>query len=156
MDGDHPIEQSRAATPAALRAAFAELAAQRVVLEHLLLKPNMVLAGRDSAVQPSVEESATATLRCLRVAVPPAVPGIVFLSGGQPPELATARLNAMNAAGPQAWVLSFSYSRAIQNAVLEAWRGLAANVPAAQDAFARRARLNGLARMGQYQPEVTS
>ena len=156
MDGDHPIEQSAEATLAALRATITELAAQHVVLEHLLLKPNMVVAGRDSAVQPSVEETAAATLRCLRAAVPPAVPGIVFLSGGQSPELATARLNAMNTAGPQAWVLSFSYSRAIQDPVLEAWRGRAANVPAAQDAFARRARLNGLARMGQYQPEATS
>lgn len=156
MDGDHPIEQSAAATLAALRATVTELAAQHVVLEHLLLKPNMVVAGRDSAVQPSVEETAAATLRCLRAAVPPAVPGIVFLSGGQSPELATARLSAMNAAGPQAWALSFSYSRALQDPVLEAWRGRAANAPAAQDAFARRARLNGLARMGQYQREATT
>lgn len=155
MDGDHSIEQSGAATLAALRATFAELAAQRVVLEHLLLKPNMVLAGRDSAVEPSVEDTAAATLRCLRASVPPAVPGIVFLSGGQSPELATERLNAMNAAGPQPWVLTFSYSRAIQDPVLAAWRGEPVNVSAAQNAFADRARLNGLARMGEYQPEAT-
>ncbi|MGI8829452.1 MAG: class I fructose-bisphosphate aldolase [Candidatus Limnocylindria bacterium] len=156
MDGDHPIEASAAATLAALRATFAELAAQRVVLEQLLLKPNMVLAGRDSAVQPSVQGAATATLRCLRAAVPPAVPGIVFLSGGQDPELATARLNAMNAVGPQPWVLTFSYSRAIQDPVLAAWRGDRANVQAAHDAFGRRARLNGLAAKGRYQPEATA
>ncbi len=156
MDGNHPIEASAAATLAALRATFAELAAQRVVLEHLLLKPNMVLAGRDSAVQPSVQDSAIATLRCLRAVVPPAVPGIVFLSGGQDPELATARLYAMNAAGPQPWVLTFSFSRAIQDPVVGAWRGEPANVPAAQAAFARRARLNGLARMGRYKSEATS
>ncbi len=111
---------------------FAELAAQRVALEHLLLKPNMVLAGRDSAVQPSVQESATATLRCVRAVVPPAVPGIAFLSGGQGPELATTRLGAMNAAGPQPRVLTFSYSRAVEDPVLAAWRGEPADVPAAQ------------------------
>jgi fructose-bisphosphate aldolase class I len=155
MDGDHPNEASAAATLAALRATFAELVAQRVVLEHLLLKPNMVLAGRDGAVQPSVQESATATLRCLRAVVPPAVPGVVFLSGGQDPELATARLNAMNAAGPQPWVLTFSYSRAIQDPVLAAWRGDPANVAAAQAVFADRARRNGLARMGRYELEET-
>lgn len=116
----------------------------------------MVLADRDSAVQPSVEDTAAATLRCLCAAVPPAVPGIVFLSGGQSPELATERLNAMNAALPQPGVLTFSYSRAIQDPVLAAWRGEPANVPLAHDAFARRARLNGLARMGEYQPEATS
>jgi fructose-bisphosphate aldolase class I len=156
MDGDHSIERSGAATLAALRATFAELAAQRVVLEHLLLKPNMVLAGRDSAVQPSIQESATATLRCLRAVVPPAVPGIVFLSGGQSPELATTRLSAMNAAGPQSWVLTFSYSRAIQDPVLAAWHGDPANVPAAQAAFAACARRNGLAAQGRYQPEATA
>lgn len=156
LDGDHSIERSAAATVAALRATFAELAGQRVVLEHMLLKPSMVLVGRDFADQPSIEEAAVATVRCLRETVPAAVPGIVFLSGGQSPELATARLNAMNQAGPHAWVLSFSYARAIQDPVLEAWRGLSANVPAAQEAFARRVRLNGLARMGQYQTEATS
>ncbi len=154
MDGDHTIEQSGAATLTALRATFAELAAQRVDPEHLLLKPNMVLAGRDSPTQPSIEESATATLRCLRAVVPPAVPGIVFLSGGQSPELATARLSAMNTARPQPWVLTFSYSRAIQDPVLAAWRGEPDNVPAAQEAFANRARLNSLARMGRYQAEA--
>ncbi len=154
MDGDHTMEASAAATLAALRATFAELAAQRVDLEHLLLKPNMVLAGRDSPTQPSIEESAAATLACLRQTVPPAVPGVAFLSGGQSPELATARLNAMNAAGSQPWVLTFSYSRAIQDPVLAAWRGEASNAPAAQDAFAVRVRLNSLARMGRYQAEA--
>ena len=154
MDGDHTMEASAAATIAALHATFDELAAQRVDLEHLLLKPNMVLAGRDSPTQPSIEESATATLACLRQTVPPAVPGVVFLSGGQSPELVTARLNAMNAAGPQPWVLTFSYSRAIQDPVLAEWRGEASKAPAAQDAFAVRARLNSLAQMGRYQAEA--
>jgi len=150
MDGDHPLERSYEVTLAAQRALFAELAGQRVALEQMLLKPNMVLAGRDSGEKPSVADAASATLRCLRNAVPPAVPGIVFLSGGQNPEDATAHLNAMNVAGPNPWVLSFSFARALQDPALATWHGDHSNVTSAQDAFGRRARLNGQAQLGRY------
>lgn len=149
MDGDHPLERTYDVTLGAQRALFAELAGQRVVLEHILLKPNMVLVGRASVEKASVADAASATLRCLRNAVPPAVPGIVFLSGGQSPEDATAHLNAMNIVGPHAWVLGFSFARALQDPALAAWHGDPANVRAAQDAFALRARLNGLAQLGR-------
>jgi fructose-bisphosphate aldolase class I len=150
MDGDHPLERAYDVSVATQRALFSELARQRVVLEYILLKPNMVLPGRDSVERPSVTDVASATLRCLRNGVPPAVPGIVFLSGGQSPEDATAHLNAMNALGPHPWVLSFSFARALQDPVLAAWRGDASNVGAAQAAFGLRARLNGLAQLGRY------
>ena len=150
MDGDHPLERAYEVTVATQRALFAELAGQRVVLEHMLLKPNMVLAGTDSVEKPSVADAALATLRCLRNAVPPAVPGIVFLSGGQSPEDATAHLNAMIGAGPNPWVLSFSFARALQDPALATWHGDPWNVTAAQAAFGRRARLNGLAQLGRY------
>jgi len=150
MDGDHPIERTYEVTLAAQRALFAELASQRVALEHLLLKPNMVLTGRDTIEKASVAEAASATLRCLRNAVPPAVPGIVFLSGGQSPEDATAHLDAMNRVGPHPWVLSFSFARALQDPALAAWHGDTSNLTAAQDAFGRRARLNGLAQLGRF------
>ena len=150
MDGDHPLEHCYEVTLAAQRALFAELAGQRVALEHMLLKPNMVLAGRDSVEKPSVADAASATLRCLRNAVPPAVPGIVFLSGGQSPEEATAHLNAMNAGVPRPWVLSFSFARALQDPALAMWRGDPSKVTSAQDAFGRRAHLNGLAQLGRY------
>lgn len=149
MDGDHPLERAYEVTLDSQRAVFAELALQRVALEHLLLKPNMVLAGRDSVEQASLAEATSATLRCLRNAVPPAVPGIVFLSGGQSPEEATAHLNAMNAVGPHPWFLAFSFARALQDPALAAWHGDPANVRAAQEAFALRARLNGLAQLGR-------
>ena len=148
-DGEHTLEESHEATLRAQRAVFAELAAQRVSLEHLLLKPNMVSTGLQSSRRASVGEVANATVRTLRTTVPPAVPGIVFLSGGQTPDEATAHLAAMNAAGPQPWILSFSFSRAIQDPVLEAWRGKATNVDAAQAAFAERVRRNGLAQLGK-------
>jgi len=150
MEGDHPLERTYEVTLAAQRALFDELETQRVALEHLLLKPNMVLPGVDSREKPSVADAASATLRCLRNAVPPAVPGVVFLSGGQRPEEASAHLNAMNAVGQQAWVLSFSFARALQDPALAAWRGDPENVISGQEAFGRRARLNGLARMGRY------
>ena len=150
MDGNHPLERTYEVTLAAQRALFAELGGQRVVLEHMLLKPNMVLAGRDSFEKTSVADAVSATLRCLRNAVPPAVPGIVFLSGGQSPEDATAHLDAMNVVGPHPWVLSFSFARALQDPVLAAWRGDPSNAHAAQDAFGQRARLNGLAQLGRY------
>jgi fructose-bisphosphate aldolase class I len=109
----------------------------------------MVLAGLQHPRHASVEEVATATVRCLRTTVPPAVPGVVFLSGGQTPAEASAHLAAMNAAGPHPWVLTFSFSRAIQDPVLETWRGNVANVASAQEAFAERARENGLASLAQ-------
>lgn len=149
MDGDHPLERTYEVTLEFQQTLFAEVARQRVVLEHMLLKPNMVLAGRDSVEKPSVADAASATLRCLRNAVPPAVSGIVFLSGGQSPEDATAHLDAMNRVGPHPWFLSFSFARALQDPALEAWRGNPSKVRAAQDAFGRRARLNGLAQLGR-------
>ncbi len=110
----------------------------------------MVLAGADGDETPSVADAASATLPCLRNAVKPAVPGIVFLSGGQRPEDASAHLNAMNAVGPHPWILSFSFARALQDPALAAWRGDPENVISGQEAFGRRARLNALARMGRY------
>ena len=120
----------------------------------MLLKPNMVLAGYDAAEQRDVEQVAEATIRCLRHNVPAALPGIVFLSGGQDDRLATEHLNAMSALGPHAWPLSFSYARALQNPAMAGWRGSAENVPAAQQAFVHRARMNALARAGSYAPDM--
>jgi len=114
----------------------------------------MVLSGKDASEQASVEQVAAATLRCFRETVPAAVPGIVFLSGGQTDELATAHLNAMNAHGDHPWELSFSYGRALQAPALKAWGGETGNVEAAQQAFLRRAKLNGAARSGLYAPEM--
>ena len=152
MDGDHAIETSFEITSRTLDAVFRELRNQRVSLEGALLKPNMVLAGYACREQPSDERIAELTISCLRAHVPAAVPGIVFLSGGQSDEDATSRLNALNALGPQPWALSFSYGRALQAPVLAAWKGDEANLGAAQDAFAHRARLNGAARAGSYEP----
>jgi fructose-bisphosphate aldolase, class I len=153
MDGDHTIERSFEVTSRTLHAVFTELRDQRVHFEQMLLKPNMVLAGYDCPEQPSHEEVAEQTLRCFRRHVPAAVPGIVFLSGGQSDEDATARLNVMNGMGPHPWQLSFSYGRALQAPALKAWGGEAANVEAAQKAFYRRAKFNGAARSGSYAPE---
>ncbi len=155
MDGDHTIERSYEVTARTQRAVFAELAEQRVELEGMLLKPNMVLAGYECPRQAGAGEVAEATLRCLRNEVPAAVPGIVFLSGGQTDEDSTLRLNAINGApGPKPWELSFSYGRALQAAPQAAWRGNPANVPAAQAAYLHRARMNGAARSGTYSPEL--
>ncbi|HZO97921.1 MAG TPA: class I fructose-bisphosphate aldolase [Gaiellaceae bacterium] len=154
MDGTHSIEEAYRATARVQHAVFTELRDQRVELEGMLLKPNMVLSGYDSPTRASVAEVAEQTLRCLRHHVPAAVPGIVFLSGGQSDEAATEHLNAMNALGPQPWELSFSYGRALQAPAQKAWAGSAANVAAAQRAFLKRARLNGLARTGSYSPEL--
>ena len=148
-DGDHGLDQSYDATLLTLRAVFAELAAQRVGLEHMLLKPNMVVAGLQHSRGESVDDVAAATIACLRATVPPAVPGVAFLSGGQTPAEATARLAAINAAGPHPWMITFSFSRAIQDPVLETWRGDATNVRPAQDAFGERVRALGLAQLGQ-------
>jgi fructose-bisphosphate aldolase class I len=151
MDGDHTIERCYEATYATLRAVFNELMEQRVILAGMLLKPNMVLSGKDCAQQASVQEVAEATVRCLLHTVPAAMPGVVFLSGGQSSEAATAHLNAMNMmAGPRPWQLSFSFARALQAPALQSWHGDAANVSMAQKAFYHRAKCNSLARYGRY------
>jgi fructose-bisphosphate aldolase class I len=150
MDGAHGIERCETVTAQVLQAVFAELDAHRVLFEGMLLKPNMVIAGKKCPRQAGVQEVAEATLRCLRRYVPAAVPGIVFLSGGQSAEDATDHLNAMNAMGPQPWQVSFSYGRALQAPVLAAWQGQEGNVAAAQQALLTRCQLNGLAREGKY------
>jgi fructose-bisphosphate aldolase class I len=154
MDGDHTIERCYEATSWMLKETFQELFYQRVELEGMLLKPNMVLSGKESSEQAGVEEVAQATVRCLRETVPAAVPGIVFLSGGQSAEVATAHLNAMNAMGEHPWQLSFSFARALQGPALETWRGDEGNVQAAQEIFAHRARMNSAARSGSYSEEL--
>lgn len=150
MDGDHTIERCAEVTEATLESVFALLLEYRVALEGMLLKPNMVLSGKGCPVQAGVEEVAEVTVRSFLRVVPAAVPGIVFLSGGQSAKLATKHLNAMNAMGDYPWELSFSYGRALQQPALKAWSGSAANVPAAQAAFYHRARCNGAARYGRY------
>jgi len=155
MDGGHSLERCLEVTEAALHVVFDALWEQRVAMEGLLLKPNMVLAGTSAPRQASVEEVAEATVRCLRRTVPPAVPGIVFLSGGQTDELATLHLNAMNRLpAPPPWPLSFSYGRALQAAPLRTWRGDPARGADAQRAFHHRARCNSAARAGAYTPEL--
>jgi fructose-bisphosphate aldolase class I len=150
MDGDNTLERCEEVTTATLERVFAELAAHRVHLEGSLLKPNMVIAGKGCAAQASPEQVAAATLRCFRRVVPAAVPGIVFLSGGQSDEQATANLDAMNRMGKAPWELSFSYGRALQAPALKAWAGAAANASAAQKAFYHRAKMNGAARHGRW------
>jgi len=150
MDGAHDIGRCEVVTSRVLEQVFAELDAHRVLFEGMLLKPNMVIAGKKCTNQAGSQQVAEATVRCLMRYVPAAVPGIVFLSGGQSPADATDHLNAMNAMGSHPWQLSFSYGRALQEPVLEAWKGQESNVPAAQQAFFKRCRLNGLAREGTY------
>jgi fructose-bisphosphate aldolase class I len=154
MDGDHTLQRCYEVTTRTQATVFNALRRHRVRLEGMLLKPNMVLPGSDSPQQASVEEVAEATVACLRETVPAAVPGIVFLSGGQSDEAATAHLNAINRLGPQPWQLSFSYGRALQAPVLQAWKGAPENRSAAQQAFLHRARLNGAARSGDWRPEL--
>jgi fructose-bisphosphate aldolase class I len=150
MDGDHGIERCDQATRDTLAAVFAALRYHRVRFDDMLLKPNMVLSGSDSPTQAGVEQVAKATVAALLDCVPASVPGIVFLSGGQSDEAATAHLNAMNRLGGVPWELSFSYGRALQAPALKAWKGEAANVAAAQQAYHHRARLNGAARSGSW------
>jgi fructose-bisphosphate aldolase class I len=154
MDGDHSLERCAAVTEATLHAVFEALLSQRVVLEGMLLKPNMVLPGADGAEPASVEAVADATVGCFLRTVPAAVPGIAFLSGGQPSKLASAHLNAMNLRfrGRLPWALAFSFARAIQQPALEIWGGQAANVAAAQQALFHRADCNRAARSGEYDP----
>lgn len=151
MDGAHDIDRCEAVTSQMLEGLFAELDAHHVIFEGMLLKPNMVIAGMKCAHQASVQQVAEATVRCLSRYVPAAVPGVVFLSGGQSAEDATDHLNAINAMGDKyPWELSFSYGRALQAPVLAAWQGQEGNVAAAQRAFFKRCQLNGLAREGKY------
>ncbi len=152
MKGNHTLERGGAVSADVLHAVFDQLYAQGVLLEGMLLKPNMVLPGLDCPQQSSVEEVADATVHCLLRAVPAAVPGIAFLSGGQSAELASARLNAMNVRfkAQMPWELAFSFARAIQQPALELWRGDDNNVAAAQRALAHRAALNRMARRGEY------
>ncbi len=155
MDGDYTLERCFDVSEAVLSSVFRALRDQRVTLEHLLLKPNMVLPGTGCPRQASVAEVAEATVRCLLRAVPAAVPGVVFLSGGQAEEDATAHLNAMNTlTGPRPWQLSFSYARALQGPAMKAWGGEARNIAAGQKAFYHRAKCNGAARYGRYTPEL--
>jgi fructose-bisphosphate aldolase class I len=154
MDGDHSLEESSKASGRVLQAVYTELHDQRVDYRGTLLKPNMVLSGYDAADRAGVDEVAEATLDLFYRHVPAAVPGIVFLSGGQSDEDATAHLNAMNKRGPHPWQLSFSYGRALQAPALKAWIGKPENVGAAQRAYYHRAKLNGAARTGMYAPEM--
>jgi fructose-bisphosphate aldolase, class I len=155
MNGAHGIERCEEVTGTVLHAVFHALFEQGVSLESMLLKPSMVIAGKDCSREASVQEVATATLRCLRRHVPAAVPGIVFLSGGQKDQLATAHLDAINRLpGPKPWKLSFSYGRALQDPALEAWHGRDENVKAGQQAFYHRARCNGAATRGEYTAQM--
>jgi fructose-bisphosphate aldolase class I len=154
MDGDHTLERSFEVTSRTLHAVFTELRDQRVHPEGMLLKPNMVLSGYECPQQASHDEVAAETIRCFKRHVPAAVPGIVFLSGGQSDEDATANLNAMNALGEHPWQLSFSYGRALQAPALKAWAGKEENVEAAQRAYYHRAKMNSAARTGMYAPEM--
>lgn len=154
MDGNHDIERDEAVTEATLLHVFDKLLEQNVALEGILLKPNMVLPGEDSQQEVTAAGVAEFTVRTFRRVVPAAVPGIVFLSGGQSPQEATVRLNAMNRLGPLPWKLSFSYGRALQEPVLAAWRGREEEALSAQDAFYHRARLNHLAARGDYETKM--
>jgi fructose-bisphosphate aldolase class I len=156
MDDEHSLERCREVTEQVLRTVFNQLYIQEVMLEGLILKPNMVLPGLTCPGQETVDEVADATIACFLRAVPAAVPGIAFLSGGQSPELASARLNAMNFRfkGRRPWALAFSFSRAIQQPALEIWKGEDSNGLAAQQALLQRARCNQAARRGEYNPAM--
>ena len=152
MDGDHSIERCEQVTEWTLNAVYEALYMNRVTLEQSVLKPSMVISGKQSTRQAGVEEVAERTIRILKRTVPGAVAGIVFLSGGQSDELATAHLNAMNTMfkGNLPWPVSFSYGRALQQAALKAWKGEKANVAAAQAALFHRSKMNGEAALGRY------
>jgi len=156
MDGNHTLEECSEVTDEVLRTVFSELFAQRVILEAMVLKPNMVLPGTACANHPTLDEVADATVNCFLRSVPAAVPAIAFLSGGQPAELASARLNAMNARFKSRlpWAVAFSFARAIQQPALELWKGQEANVLAAQKVLVHRARCNQAARRGEYSAEM--
>jgi fructose-bisphosphate aldolase class I len=154
MDGDHDIDRCYQATEWTLKRVFEELYDQRIALEGMVLKPNMVIAGKKCGKRASVNEVADKTVRVLKACVPAAVPGIAFLSGGQSDEEATAHLDAMNKAGGLPWRLTFSYGRALQAAPQKTWAGRPENVAAAQRAFAHRAMMNGLAALGEWKSDL--
>ena len=155
MDGSHTLDRCYSVTEQTLITLFHELYRQRVRVEHLVLKASMVIAGKESPQQASVQQVAEATVRCLTRTVPAAVPGIVFLSGGQSDDVATAHLNAMNVMGRALpWPLSFSYGRALQAPALKSWKGQPGNVAAAQKALFHRAKGNSAACFGRYKPEM--
>ena len=154
MDGDHDIDRCYAVTEWMLKTVFEQLYDQRVALEGMVLKPNMVISGKKAKKRAGVEEVAEKTVRVLKACVPAAVPGIAFLSGGQSDEEATAHLDAMNKIGDCPWTLTFSYGRALQAAPQKAWAGKTENVAAAQRAFSHRAMMNGLAALGQWKQDL--
>ncbi|MCW5684014.1 MAG: fructose-bisphosphate aldolase class I [Pseudolabrys sp.] len=154
MDGAHDIDRCYEVTEFVLKETFQQLYYQKVALEGIVLKPNMAISGKKSAKKASVQEVAEKTVRMLKNCVPGAVPGIAFLSGGQSDEEATAHLDAMNKIGNLPWHLTFSYGRALQAAPQKAWSGKAGNVGAAQGAFAHRAKMNGLASLGQWKADL--
>jgi fructose-bisphosphate aldolase class I len=154
LDGGHSIERCEEVTEATLRATYAAMSAHNVLAEAVILKSSMVVSGKHNARQAPVDEVAERTVRVLKRTVPAAQPGVVFLSGGQSDVSATAHLNAMASMKGLPWPLTFSYSRALQNPALAAWKGQAANVTAAQRAFLHRARMNGLAAQGKWKPEL--
>ncbi len=154
LDGTHTAERSEEVLEATLRALYSALAAYNVQFEYLILKTSMCVSGKDNPKHAGVDEVAERTVRVLKHTVPAAQPGIVFLSGGQSDEAATAHLSAMAARKDLPWPLTFSYSRALQNPALSAWRGQASNIGAAQKAFYHRAHMNGLAAQGKWRPEL--
>jgi fructose-bisphosphate aldolase, class I len=154
MDGDHDIERCYSVTEWVLKTVYEELYYQRVALEGTVLKPNMVVPGKKSRKKASVDQVAEMTVRVLKACVPPSVPGIAFLSGGQSDEEATAHLDAINRHGPLPWKVTFSYGRALQAAPQKAWSGKSENVAAAQRAFTHRARMNGLAALGEWKSDL--
>jgi fructose-bisphosphate aldolase class I len=154
MDGNHDIKKSREVTYITLKSVFEKLSDHKVFLDGMLLKTSMVVPGKDSGHSVKAKEVAKETIDCFREVVPSQVPGILLLSGGQTPETATANLNALNIIGGFGWELSFSFGRALQRPALEAWKGDPNNVDEAQKAFFRRARINSLARMGEYKEEM--
>jgi fructose-bisphosphate aldolase class I len=156
MDGAHPLERCEEVTNVVLDSVFSHLFAARVILEGMILKPNMVIPGKKCADQATAARIAEATIRTLKRQVPTAVPGIAFLSGGQSPVDATLHLNLMHAAGPLPWALTFSYGRALQEDALSAWAGTASGFANGQKALAKRAKLNGLAAVGEYSAALES
>jgi len=158
MDGDHSIQVCQYWTEKVLAACYKALSVHNVLLEGTLLKPNMVVPGTESKQKCTAAEIGAATVKALQRAVPPAVPGVTFLSGGQSEEEATENLNAMNSLdlGPRPWSLSFSYGRALQQTVLQVWKGKKENTAAAQKALMVRAKANGMANLGKYGGEAAS
>jgi fructose-bisphosphate aldolase class I len=154
MDGDHDIARCQEVTELVLKLTFEELYFNRVALEGMVLKPNMIVPGKGSKTRASVEDVAARTVKVLKNCVPGAVPGIAFLSGGQSDEEATANLDAMNKIGNLPWPLTFSYGRALQHAPQTTWQGKTENVAAAQRAFSHRAKMNSLAALGQWEADL--